>query len=83
MDVIEEIYINSIQPSEHRMHRDREYRRTKNQINQYYQNLCKKLSKKDLLTLDKLISCYDIKRERIYIALSTALKPDFQLRLNP
>lgn len=64
MDIIEDIYKNSIQPSERSMNNDKAYTRAKNQINQHYQLLCEKLSKNELITLDKLISCYDTKTER-------------------
>lgn len=64
MNVITEIYRNSIQPSENSMKKDKSYKRAKNQVKQYYEILKKRLSEKDMLLLDKLLSSYDIKTER-------------------
>lgn len=64
MSVIGDIYSNSIQPSERSMRNDKKYTRAKNQIDQYYQTMCKTLSDYERAVLDKLISCYEIKIER-------------------
>lgn len=64
MDLIEGIYRNSIQPSGRSMSKDKHYTRAKNQVQQYYQVLCKRLSPKDLEFLDKLISYYDKQTDR-------------------
>ncbi len=64
MGVIEDIYRNTLQPSEGSMNRDKKYRQAKNQINQYYQNLLEKLPQREHATLDKLMECYDIKTEK-------------------
>lgn len=64
MEVIEDIYRNSIQPSERSMRHDKVYIRTKNKVNQYYQLLSARISENDLLILNKLMLCQDKKTER-------------------
>lgn len=64
MYFIEGIYRNSIQPSRRSMQKDKKYMKAKNQSEQYYRCLCKRLSEKDLEFLDKFISYYDISTER-------------------
>lgn len=63
MDVIEEIYRESIRQSKRSIRRNKEYTRIKNQINHYYQVLCKNLSEREVEALHKLMSCYDTKIE--------------------
>jgi CHAT domain-containing protein len=68
MDVIENMYKNSIQASERNMRKDKHYKKAKNQSKQCYEWLCKNLSPKELEKLNKLIKCYDtkIKRKNVY-----------------
>lgn len=58
MDTIEEIYRNSMQLSKKNMYKDKKYERAKNQINQYYEFLSENLSKREVESLEKLMSCY-------------------------
>ncbi len=64
MDVFGDIYRKSIHVSERNIRRDGQYRRANNQMKQYYQTLCDRLSGDDMDLLDKLILCYDSKTER-------------------
>ncbi|MCI8404965.1 MAG: hypothetical protein HFE49_08715 [Clostridia bacterium] len=64
MSAIEEIYINTVKPSENSMKRDRAYIRAKNQTNQYYKHLCELLTEYQIILLDKLVASYSAKTER-------------------
>lgn len=64
MYVIEGIYRNSNQPSGKEMRKDKKYVKAKNQAEQYYRCLCKRLSEKDIEFLDKFISYRDKETER-------------------
>lgn len=64
MDVIEEIYRKSIQPSEQHMRCDKKYKNAKNKVNQYYHLLSERLTEDEQGLLNKLMSCYDAKTER-------------------
>lgn len=64
MSLLGNIYRNSARVSERSMNKDKKYIKAKNQVNQCYQLLSKKLSKNELAALDKLISCCDTKTER-------------------
>lgn len=59
MNIIQDIYINSAQPSERSLRNDKKYSRAKNKIKQYYGILSERLSKDDMSVIDKLMSCYD------------------------
>lgn len=63
MDVIEEIYKNSIQQSKRIMRKDKAYIRTKNQVNQHYQFLCNNLSNREVIALNKLMLRCNTKTE--------------------
>lgn len=64
MDLIEDIYRNSALLSEKSMCKDKQYKRAKNQVKQYYQNLSARLSDNELTILDKLMSYYDKQVDR-------------------
>lgn len=61
MDMIGYIYSRAGQPSERTMRKNKQYAKSKNQISQYYKNLCETLSKNEKSVLDKLLACYDTK----------------------
>lgn len=64
MYFIEGIYRNSAQPSGRTMRSDKHYTRAKNQVQQYYQYLCSRLTEYDMSVLNKLLSCHDKQTER-------------------
>lgn len=64
MHIIETIYRNSIQPSEHKMRKDLFYTRAKNQEKQCYDTLCERLSEYERSVLNKLMLCHEKKSER-------------------
>ncbi len=64
MNVIEGIYIYSNQPSGCVMGKDKRYAKTKNQAEQYYRCLCKRLSEDNIEFFDKFILYRDKENER-------------------